>query len=140
MLEDKKRLLWLDDYRDPFDTETDWLIFSPIGRDVEIHWVKSFDEFTQWIETNGLPDGICFDHDLAESHYAPEEVWGEGYQDWVNSQNFSEKTGYDCADWLVDYCLDQEELLPRWNSQSANPPGRENINKLLGNFLKHQSK
>lgn len=65
-----KKLLWLDDYRNPFDTKTDWMIFSPIGRDVEIHWVKNYQEFVDWIIENDLPDGICFDHDLDDS-----EIW-----------------------------------------------------------------
>ena len=38
-----KKLLWLDDVRNPF--ENDWLNFSPIGKNVEVHWVKSYDEF-----------------------------------------------------------------------------------------------
>lgn len=42
-----KRLLWLDDYRNPL--ENDWLVFSPIGRDVEISWIKSYQEFASWI-------------------------------------------------------------------------------------------
>lgn len=129
------KLLWLDDYRDPLDTETDWMMFSPIGRDVEVHWVKSFDEFTTWINENGLPDGIAFDHDLDDSHYAPKEFWDGSYNEWAKAQNFTEKTGYDAALWLTNYCLDNNENLPMFSSQSANPVGRENITKLLTNFL-----
>ncbi len=58
----KKVLLWLDDYRNPF--EDDWLNFSPIGKDCEVVWVKTYVGFCHWIMVNGLPDGICFDHDL----------------------------------------------------------------------------
>ena len=35
----KKTLLWLDDYRDPFDKKIDLMIFSPIGKDINIKWV-----------------------------------------------------------------------------------------------------
>ena len=52
----------MDDSRNPW--KNDWLIFSPIGRDVDVTWVMSYNEFTDWIMVNGLPDGICFDHDL----------------------------------------------------------------------------
>ena len=31
---DKKTLIWLDDVRDPLTN--DWLVFSPIGRDVNV--------------------------------------------------------------------------------------------------------
>ena len=41
-----KKLLWLDDCRDPFESP-DWLIFSPIGRNVEVTWCKSYDEFVK---------------------------------------------------------------------------------------------
>lgn len=131
-----KKLLWLDDYRDPFDSETDWMVFSPIGRDVEIHWVKSAEEFELWIINNGLPDGICFDHDLDPSHYAPEERYDD-YDVWAKEQNWSEKTGHHCAHWLVDYCLDYNKPLPKWSCQSANPSGRKNIDGLLFSYLKH---
>lgn len=62
-----KKLLWLDDARDPFSHEEnapDWLIFSPIERPFETIWVKSYREFIEYIAKNGLPDAICFDHDL----------------------------------------------------------------------------
>ena len=126
-----KTLLWLDDIRDPMTQ--DWLVFSPIERPFKTVWVKSYNEFTDWITDNGLPDGICFDHDLADEHYAPREHWDT---DWDDHQNFKEKTGMDCAKWLVDYCMDNNLNLPLYNIQSANPVGKENINQYLQNFLK----
>lgn len=126
-----KTLLWLDDIRDPMTQ--DWLVFSPIERPFNTVWVKSYEEFVDWIINNGLPDGICFDHDLADEHYAPQEHWDT---DWHDHQNFKEKTGMDCAKWLVDYCIDNNLNLPLYNIQSANPVGKENINQYLQNFLK----
>ena len=111
------RLLWLDDSRNPF--KDDCLIFSPIGKNVEVFWVKSYNDFVFWILENGLPDGICFDHDLGD----------------INKDKY-EKTGYDAAKWLVNYCLDNDLILPKWNVQSSNPAGKYNINSLLQNFLK----
>ena len=114
-----KTLLWLDDMRDPTDTRMDWLAYSPIGKEVEVIWLKDYYQFTNWINEKGLPDGICFDHDLGEDT----------------------PTGYDCAKWLVDYCLDNQMLPPLWSSQSANPVGKANINRLLRNFnIRFQSK
>ncbi len=131
-----KKLLWLDDYRNPFDIKTDWMIFSPIGRDVEIHWVKNYQEFVDWITENDLPDGICFDHDLAEEHYRLSMYNPDGhYSGYYTDGTFLEKTGYDCAKWLVDFCLDKNRQLPSYNIQSANPCGRENINGLLKNYI-----
>ena len=112
----KKVLLWLDDYRDP--NKDDWLNFSPIGKNVHIYWAKSFDDFTDYINEEGLPDAICFDHDLGDI-----------------SNN--EKTGYDCAKYLVNYCIFYNIDLPKWNVHSSNPVGKENINKLLTNYVKY---
>ena len=108
----QKRLLWLDDARDPLTN--DWLVFSPIGKNVDTTWVTNHQEFIDDIMINGLPDAICFDHDL-------------GYY---------EETGYDCAKWLVDYCIDNKKELPKYGIQSANPVGRVNIDSLLKNYIK----
>lgn len=107
------RLIWLDDLRDPKDSRMDWLTYSPIGKEVEVSWLKNKREFVYWIQENGLPDAICFDHDLGEN----------------------EPTGYDCAKWLIEYCLDHKVLPPVWSCQSANPVGQVNINRLLRNFM-----
>jgi len=132
------KILWLDDVRNPFENDREWLIFAPILGD-EVIWVKNYDEFVGWITENGLPDGIAFDHDLADEHYAPKEHWDDKYNQWVETQNFTEKTGMDCAKWLVDYCIDNNKPLPLFSSQSANPCGRDNILGLLTNFLKSQT-
>lgn len=109
----KKILLWLDDARNPF--ENDWLVFSPIGKDVTVKWVKTQMEFQDYIMIYGLPDAICFDHDLGTNN-------GDGY---------------DCAKWLVKYCLLHDKELPLYSVQSANPVGKENIISYLENFKKH---
>lgn len=104
-----KKLLWLDDFRDP--STLNWIRdYSPIENS-EIHWVKNYDEFVNWIINNNLPDAICFDHDLGE-----------------------EKSGYDCAKWLVDYCLTHKIELPLFNVQSSNPVGKENIEGILNSY------
>lgn len=119
-----KRVLWLDDYRDPnskcvysgfFYT---WIeMYSPFGDEkVDVVWVKTYDEFVDYIKENSLPDAICFDNDLGE-----------------------DKEGYDCAKWLVEYCMDNQCELPKYVVQSANVTAHENINKLFSNFNKFQN-
>jgi len=115
-----KTLLWLDDIRNPL--EGDWLIFSPISRPYNVVWVKNFEEFTEWIIQNGLPDGICFDHDLG----ADEET----------SKLFL--SGFDCTKWLVDYCINNDFDFPKYNIQSANPVGKDNINGYIQSYIKHR--
>lgn len=133
-----KTLLWLDDYRNPYDEKIDWLVFSPIGIDVEIHWVKNYNQFIDWITENGLPDGICFDHDLADEHYRP-SMYDEDrhYTGYYTDGTFKEKTGFDCAKWLVEYCMNNDRKLPLYAVQSANPVGKENIIMYLENYKTH---
>jgi hypothetical protein len=127
-----KTLLWLDDIRDPL--QDDWLVFSPITP-TEVVWVKSYQQFVDWIIKNGLPEAICFDHDLGmEVALAARAEGMSKRKSRVLKQQ--EKTGFDCAKWLVDYCLDTDKPLPLYNIQSANPVGKENIDSLLKNFIK----
>ena len=97
-----QRLLWLDDYRNP----KNYLI-----RDYEITWVKTFEEFCSHLEKNGLPDIVCFDHDLG-----------------------TEKSGYDCAKYLVNYCQQHNLDIPQYDIQSSNVVGKENIRSLMDNW------
>jgi hypothetical protein len=124
-----KKILWLDDLRNPY--------LNIEGRvpeeDGTIEWVLNYKEFTEWINKYGLPYLISFDHDLAEEHYTPEEYWDDydkskAYQD---SKNYVEKTGLDCAKWLINYCIKNKLNLPKFYSHSANPVGRDNIINLL---------
>lgn len=73
--------------------------------------LRSFTEFVLHIFNNGLPDFISFDHDLG-----------------------LEESGFDCAKWLVAYCLDNEMALPDFTVHSQNPVGKRNIESLLNNF------
>jgi hypothetical protein len=114
----RRILLWLDDYRDPMQGQ--WLVFSPIAGSYDVHWVKSYNEFKKWIKINGLPTAICFDHDLGTDN------------------NPNERTGYHAAKWLIEYCIHNSKPLPLYNIQSSNPVGKENIDRLLKNFIKQQ--
>lgn len=128
-----KTLLWLDDCRDPL--KDDWLNFSPIGKNVDVTWVKTYQEFVDNIMIYGLPDAICFDHDLGS------DVENLGYSIGLTKQQARglkqrTLTGYDCAVWLIDYCISNDLRLPRYNIQSANPVGKKNIQCLLDNYIK----
>lgn len=109
-MENKKVLLWLDDVRDPFDEKVKWAAFSPVPFDY-ICWVRTYYQFCDYIENEELPYVICFDHDLGDD--------SNGY------------TGKDCANFLVEYCLNNKKPLPYFASQSANKPGKDNILGLL---------
>jgi hypothetical protein len=130
------KILWLDDLRNPF------LDLEGKVPDVDgstLIWVLNYHEFTMWIEKNGLPDIISFDHDLASEHYTPEHLWTD-YQlskEYQDAQSYKEKTGLDCAKWLFDYCQNNDKDLPEYYIHSANPVGADNIYYYLSNFSKH---
>jgi hypothetical protein len=132
-----KILLWLDDIRNPF--EDNWLVFNPIeDPSFRVIWVKSYYEFVEWITNNGLPDAICFDHDLGlDEVHINKTMSKNGLKKFRKSPEY--KSGHDCAKWLVDYCLDNNKSLPLWNIQSANPVGKDNINGILNSFKKFQN-
>ena len=137
----KEYKLFLDDYRIPIDA---WKYtgFTPYK---DNHWkiVKDYNQFVSYITRNyekhdAFPSIIGFDHDIADDHYAPQEHWSEKYDAWADGQNFKEKTGMDCAKWLVEFCMDNNLKLPQWFGHSMNPAGRENIDSYLLNYRKHE--
>lgn len=111
--------------------EDDWII------------VRDYSQFVETIEEkffhlSAFPEIIAFDHDLADEHYMPQPLWGTDYNVFAENQGFEEKTGYNCAEWLINFCMDNEVKLPEYYCHSMNPAGRENILFLLKNFEKHQ--
>ncbi len=101
-------LIWLGDERDP--SESRWHSYFPIATP-EVVWLRSYQEFIDWIADNSLPQAICFDHDL-----------GTG------------PSGFEAAKWLTEFCVESGVKLPEWNIQSANPIGKKNIAALLTSF------
>ncbi len=133
-----KALLWLDDIRDPKDIIwIDWMIDNGINpNEFNITWVKSYDEFTNWIKKNGLPSLICFGHDLGED-VAKGRVSKGMSKRQARILKRETLSGFDCAKWLIEFCLDNELNAPEFKIQSANPVGAENIKGLIENFRKN---
>jgi hypothetical protein len=134
--------LFLDDLRIPKDAIG--LVPSNLN---QFYWendwdiVRSYDEFVSYITKNGLPDFISFDHDLADDHYNDlfsDENWVKDDSDIVlKYDEYKEKTGFECAKWLVDFCLDNGSQIPNTIVHSANPVGKKNIESYLANAQKH---
>ena len=117
------KVLWLDDMRDPVKylkkkvTKDSGALYNNINfynelmrkYDPEFTWVRTFEEFTDYIMQNGLPDLVSLDHDL-----------GKGL-----------KKGAECAHWLKQYCVENGLKLPKFYAHSANPNGRAEINATL---------
>lgn len=124
-----KKALYLDDIRTPTDTLPG---FQP--------WfvVRNFDQFVEWINANGMPDFISFDHDLSIEHTKDfiDQKFKQGYQ-FPDYDNYKEKTGLDCAKWLVDYCQSKKIAISECSVHSQNPVGADNIHSLINGFKKH---
>ena len=135
------RKLFLDDFRNPKDAFTLVIPHQKIFWEPDWHVVRNYDEFVKWIEENDLPDFISFDHDLADEHYedlTQDPNWNQvGHQQELGYQEYREKTGLDCAKWLVDWCVDRGIDLPDYAVHSANPAGRRNIEQYLISPKKH---
>lgn len=122
--------LFLDDIRVPYDVFK--MTINPIFENNE-DWaiVRDYHQFVNYITKFGLPDFISFDHDLSYDHYLEEN------QSDIEYGSLIEKTGYDASKWLVNYCEENDLLLPEFYVHSANPVGKKNIECYLENFKKH---
>ena len=132
--------IYLDDVRTPINDNIegveDWIV------------VRSYDEFVEKVKEVGLESIhlISLDHDLGDT--AMKEYFENVSPNYsLDYSNIEEKTGYDCAKWLVDHYYDnyvtQESrsekrqsgiIFPRIYTHSANPIGSANIMGYINNF------
>ena len=133
--------LFLDDIRVPFDCakymRPDDLKY--MYEDVEWDIVRTYNDFVGYIEHFGVPDLISFDHDLADEHYSPSMYDSSSLYNQLYDE-FKEKTGYDCAKWLCDYCSQNALPLPTYLIHSMNPVGRDNILGVFKNFERFEKR
>jgi hypothetical protein len=141
-----KKKIYLDDVRtpvnDPKFPESEWTL------------VRSYSEFVQRVEEIGLDNIsiISLDHDLGPSamteyhnHVSPH------YE--LDYSRITEKTGYDCAKWLVERFYEKNPRylnlarvikkekdfpFPTVYVHSANPIGSANIMGYINNFLMNE--
>ena len=125
-------ILFLDDERMP--SQVTWVDFP---RDHIPTIVRNYMEFVEHITMNGIPDFVCFDHDLAAEHYVAMHKEVYGGLDALSANYGSEKTGYDCAKWLVQYCDENNIKFPDFVVHSMNPIGKERIEQYISEAKKH---
>ena len=119
--------LFLDDFRVPIDCI--YYTGNPIFTKLEWIIVRNYNEFVKCIEDNGIPEVISFDHDLSDFDY--ERQTNIDYSECI------EKTGYHCAKWLIDYCMDNNKEIPSTILvHSMNPAGSLNIKSLFDSYIK----
>jgi hypothetical protein len=119
----EKIWLYLDDVRTP--NSENWKV------------VRNYDEFVSHIMLNGLEnyEVISLDHDLGEESM---------YEYYTNVKNnftlnydniVNEKTGMDCAKYLVAKSMEKGIPLPQIYIHSANPIGSANMMGYINNYL-----
>jgi len=105
------------------------------------HWevVRNYDEFVSHIKLNGLEnyEVISLDHDLGDS--AMKEYYTNVKSNYeLNYKRIEEKTGMDCARFIVMESLTNNIPLPQIYVHSANPIGTHNILGYINNYLRNQ--
>ena len=112
--------IYLDDVRTPVDK--DWTV------------VRSYDEFVSTVMYIGLEniELISLDHDLGDTAMA--EWHRNVYHNYtLDYNNITEKTGMDCAKWLVDQWLGGSPVVDVV-VHSANAIGSANIMGYINNY------
>lgn len=100
-----KYSMFLDDIRDPS-------MYYP-NQDMVV--CRDYKSARDYVEKNGLPDFISFDHDLGDL-------------------SSDEKTGYSFAKFLIDYMFEHNLKEPfEYFVHSSNPVGKVNIETYLTN-------
>lgn len=136
----EKYRIYLDDVRTPIDN--DWVI------------VRDYTEFVNKIKELGLSniETISLDHDLGDT--AMQEYFNNVSPNFkLDYKNIKEKTGMDCAKWLVDHFYelypkrvdmsyrDKKQIpikFPLVYVHSANPIGSGNMMGYINNFLMNE--
>ena len=121
----EKVRIYLDDIRTPL--ETDWII------------CRNYEEFVQKVSDTGLEniELISLDHDLGQT--AIREYFKNTSKNYViDYNNIHEKTGYDCAKWIVNKSMEEDIDLPTITVHSANPVGSANMMGYINNYLKNK--
>jgi hypothetical protein len=121
-----KQYIYLDDVRTPT---------QGVGEDNQ-PWVivRSYDEFVEKVNGIGLENiqAMSLDHDLGDS--AMSEWKNNVYHNYkLDYDNITEKTGYDCAKWMVEQWMDDKPVVTVM-THSANAIGSANIMGYINNY------
>lgn len=129
-METLKKALYLDDERTPKDN-------PPTGYEPWVV-VRNYNDFKAWIDLNGMPDYVSLDHDLAEEHMQDYYKYQFNGIAAINYNDFKEKTGMDCARYMIEFAMNNKVSLPRLvGVHSHNPMGAVNIQSLVNSYKKH---
>lgn len=112
--------IYLDDVRTPI--ENGWTV------------VRDYEQFVSTVMYHGLEniELISLDHDLGDT--AMKEWHTNVYHNYkLDYDNITEKTGMDCAKWLVNQWMDGQPVVDVF-THSANAIGSANIMGYINNY------
>ena len=124
--------LFLDDIRVP--SQVTW-VKIPDCQHYTV--VRSYQEFVDMINLRGIPEYVCYDHDLSDVHYNNFHGVDEQGELKIDYSKFEEKTGYDCAKFLVHECFVKGVKHPPYVVHSMNPIGAKNIISYVETYNKN---
>lgn len=125
----EKLRIYLDDVRTPNTPNNEWVYGIE-----EWTVVRSYDEFVNKINEVGMENVqlVSLDHDLGDS--AMKEWKTNVYHNYkLDYDNITEKTGYDCAKWLVEQWMEGKPVIKVY-THSANAIGSANIMGYINNY------
>jgi hypothetical protein len=113
--------IYLDDVRTPI-AQQEWVV------------VRNYDQFVDKVTEIGLENigKISLDHDLDKSAMV-EWLYGAVRNYKIDYSKIKEKTGYDCAKWLVEQWQKGGPVVPVF-THSANEIGSANIMGYINNY------
>ena len=122
--------LFLDDWRVPKDCaqymwqrRVDCRIFHE-----EWDIVRSYGQFIDWIEKNGIPSVVSFDYDLDDVEELKEDL---PIEEWFDLEENRAYNGADCLRYLIRKCREDKRPLPQCIIHSANPDGCDEMKELV---------
>lgn len=113
--------IYLDDVRTPIAIQ-DWIV------------VRNYEQFVDKVQEIGLKniEQISLDHDLDKSAMV-EWLFGAVRNYTINYSKIKEKTGLECAKWLVEQWKNGEPVCQVY-THSANAIGSANIMGYINNY------
>lgn len=124
----EKYNLFLDDDPNRIPGQLPW-IELPL---VEWTFVRSYKQFVDTIKQKGVPVIVSFDHDLADEHYQEYfRVHETKGVEKIRYDKLEEKTGYHCAKWLANHCVNNNIPIPLYYLHTRNGYGAKNIASIL---------
>ena len=125
--------LFLDDWRIPTDCATYMWQRRADCRDYHEEWSvsRSFGQFARYIDSEGIPDLVSLDYDLADVEELKESL---GIEEWFDMDEGRAYTGSDCLSYLIGKCRAEKKPLPKIYIHSANPDGSDEMKKMIEQF------